>query len=343
MKQDTKDLLIVGGVIIGGVSLYLKKDEIEEMLPEFGGIDLSSLFEGLQFPSFGGFGGATIGGGLLPGLQMPEFDLSGLGLGLGGMPSIPQVPDFGQMLRDALGLGGGEGEEDVIISPQPDELSWGGVAKGFISEHPYLTAAIAVPASAAISYGAIKAAPYVAPVIGQAGRGIVSGVSKISSNIYSVVKLPKGINIFKAFKTAPTAKAVAAKAGGIGVGGYTLMGMFGLGLSTELSRMVGWSPEMAYKPELVGGRGVFGFINRAIAFLSPTEGVRQLFGGRVSAAPPGARGYQGELYGVSIKVPSIVEGQWGGTAKDYWSEPPEEAPSGFLGWGEKYTGGLGGD
>lgn len=275
MKEDTKDIILIAGLGISAIWLYSKRDELE--LPEFlsGGIpslDLSGIFEGFQMPSMA-FPSITFPsfslGDIFP--QVPAFDLAalipGLGGGLlgGGLPEIPKINI--PSITDLLGIGKGEGEEDVQITPQPSEGTWSDVFKGFITRHPYITAAVAVPAVGAASYGIIKTIPYIAPTIGGAGRAIVSGASKVSSNIYNVVKFPKGMTIWKPTKILAT-KAVATKVG-LGAGVITTLFFGGLAGATELTRLIGGTPEM-YAEQ----KGILGAINRAILWLSPAEAIR---------------------------------------------------------------------
>lgn len=309
MKDDTKDLLLIAGVGISALWLYSKREEIE--LPEFPAfgmpeIDLSGLFEGLQFPSFDI--GKLGGGGWLGGLGVPKLDLANLGLGLvpPSIPEIPKIPDIPELIKDVLGIGKGEGERDVTIAPEPSEQTWSDVVKGFVSEHPYITAAVAVPATTALSYGFIKTVPYVAPAVGAAGKAIVSGASKLSSNVYNVVKLPKGLTIWKPVIKGVAAKGVAAKGIGLGAGGITALFFGGLAGATELSRLVGWKPEMvANLPPILKQ------ITQAIVWLSPAETAR----GFISPVKAGAattkaivrikglEQYQGEYYEAGIAPP----------------------------------------
>ena len=331
-----KDILLIGVVGIGGWYLLTHKEEIEKVIPSMPSIDLSGLLAGLHFPAIKG--GSLSVPNLLAGLgiQTPQLDLSKLGLGL----DVPQI-DLSGIIPDWLKGLGREGEKAVTLAPEPSEQTWGSIAKGFVSAHPILASAIAIPLAGATAYGLVQASPYLAKGVG----GIVSGVTKVSSNIYSVIKLPKGVSIWKTpVKALPS--GVAAK-GGIGIGGYGLMAMAGFGGATELARLVGWKPEMAYSPKYIGGRGVLGFLNRAIMFFSIPENIRGLVGGKVSAAALGgrpatvapsivvSREYYGEYYEAGVSPYTTIQEA---AEERLAREGRSIAERTTAVWGAKYTG-----
>lgn len=318
MKKDDKMLLIgLGGL---GLVVFLNWDKIEEKLPElpsFGmpsfempALDLSGLFEGLEFPSLdlSGLGGGLEG--FLGGISVPKLDLSALGLGL-VPPSLPQIPDIPQLVKDALGIGG-EGEEAVMIAPEPSEQTTGEWLKGFITQHPIISAAVGVPAVGALSYGIVKAAPYAAKGLGSIGGGI----AKVSSNIYNAIKLPKGISIWKTVKIAPKAikpiKPIAPVAGG-GVGAAILPTMAFAGIiegAYQIYRMIRGEKDigmMGVPPldifALITGKSVLTSTKMPAVSAMPME-----------ITPPtiilpritGLEQYYGEYYEAGVKPPPSV-------------------------------------
>ena len=278
MKDDTLAIVALGGL---GLYLYTTKGKGEGIpwLPEGEGIglghlpsiDLSGLLSGLQL------GSLPMGG--LPTLELPKF--SGLGL------DIPK-PDLGldiPSLRELL-----QGEKDTTIEGEATELTWSQVLKGFVYEHPILASAIAIPVTGAATYGAVKLTPYVTRGIGGFGRGSAT----VFKDIYSTIKFPKGVSIWKPISKVGLRKSLPKTAKAVPTTGVSALSTIGqiLGISelaaagaTEISRLFGWKPKTYEELIAMGIPSWIARFEKAVEWWSIPETIRGFFApGNVIAA-----------------------------------------------------------
>jgi len=283
-KEDMIAILVLGGV---GIYAFSKRGEAKDSMPwlDMGGVpsfDLSGLLSGI---SLGG------GGGLIDLVNQ-------------GKEAVSDVTDFFKETTEALtGGGGGEGETEIVTTGEPTQETWSEVAKGFISEHPILASSIAIPVTAAVTYGAIKATPLTV---------------KIATGIYNTFKLPQGFSVWKALKVTPKPQPIGIGAK-LGVGGV----LKSVGLGALIIGGAATITDLAarYTP-LAGGKPYFG--QSLIEFLSFAPG-------RVSATI-GTTGYGGFAklpiaYGgrgagmQPPEPPQLIYGGRGGSGRYSYNEP----------------------
>lgn len=211
-KNDWVKYLAYGGVA-AGVGYLLAPKETQERIKE-------SIGGGMPSIDFGG---------LMPGLQMPDITMpgnllpEGFGVGEFKMPEVtlPEM-DVAGRLEDELRKYQErltpeltpETEAEARESKLPSASGgWNETLQTFLTEHPYISGAVAIPATAAASYTAVR----MAPVSQFAGRQVVRGVSRATTDVYGgASRLLQRATTQSVKRTIPQAVGTATRGGALG-------------------------------------------------------------------------------------------------------------------------------